>query len=223
MIYFLLQRHKWRKVMPQSRHEKKASDEAIEAYEKITETIKILKKAQPKLWVMFQDEAGFGRINKPKRCWCRKEIRPTVPCHHIREYRYLYGAVSPLDGDMFSLMMPYANTDCTNMFISELSKAYLDDYILLLLDNATWHRSSTMMVPVNIELYSLLPYTPELNPVEMIWDEVEEKSFRNEIFKCLDVVIDRLRQTAKDLAQDVCRVASITYRKWFIRCINDLD
>lgn len=36
---------------------------------------------------MFQDEAGFGRINKPKQCWRRKGVRPSVPCHHIREYR----------------------------------------------------------------------------------------------------------------------------------------
>ena len=42
---------------------------------------------------MFQDEAGFGRINKPKYCWCEKGNRPSVPCHHIREYRYVYGAV----------------------------------------------------------------------------------------------------------------------------------
>lgn len=41
---------------------------------------------------MFQDEAGFGRINKPKYCWCKKGIRPSVPCHHIREYMYAYGA-----------------------------------------------------------------------------------------------------------------------------------
>lgn len=41
---------------------------------------------------MLQDEAGFGRINKPKYCWCKKGIRPSVPCHHIREYRYVYGA-----------------------------------------------------------------------------------------------------------------------------------
>ena len=45
---------------------------------------------------MFQDEAGFGRINKPKYCWCAKGVRPSVPCHHIREYRYVYGAVEPL-------------------------------------------------------------------------------------------------------------------------------
>ena len=50
---------------------------------------------------MFQDEAGFGRINKPKYCWCKKGIRPSVPCHHIREYRYAFGAVEPLTGDNF--------------------------------------------------------------------------------------------------------------------------
>ncbi len=44
---------------------------------------------------MFQDEAGFGRFNKPKYCWCEKGVRPVVPCHHIREYRYAYGSVGP--------------------------------------------------------------------------------------------------------------------------------
>ena len=169
---------------------------------------------------MFQDEAGFGRINKPKRCWCKKGVRPTVPCHHIREYRYLYGAVSPLDGELFSLVMPYANTDCMNVFLEELSKDYPDDYILLVLDNAAWHHSSTLVVPGNIELFPLLPYTPELNPIEMIWDEVREKGFRNEIFKCLEAVIDRLCMTVKNLAEDVQRVASITHRRWLIDALT---
>lgn len=169
---------------------------------------------------MFQDEAGFGRINKPKRCWCRMGIRPTVPCRHIREYRYLYGAVSPLDGELFSLVLPYANTDCMNVFPDELSGAYPDDHILLLLDNAAWHCSSTMVVPGNIELYPLLPYTPELNPIEMIWDEVREKGFRNEIFRSLDAVIDRLCLTVKDLAEDNRCVASITHRKRLIDALR---
>lgn len=55
---------------------------------------------------MFQDEAGFGRINKPKYCWCEKGIRPSVPCHHIREYRYVYGAVEPLTGESCFVVMP---------------------------------------------------------------------------------------------------------------------
>ena len=143
-------------------------------------------------------------------------IRPTVPCHHIREYRYLYGAVSPLDGELFSLVMPYANTDCMNVFLRELSGAYPDDHVLLLLDNAAWHRSAAMEIPSNIELCPLLPYTPELNPIEMIWDEVREKGFRNEIFRSLEAVIDRLCLTVKYLAEDAQRVSSITHRKWLI-------
>jgi len=34
MIYLLLKRHKWRKVMPRSQHPKKADEEAVEAYKK---------------------------------------------------------------------------------------------------------------------------------------------------------------------------------------------
>lgn len=169
---------------------------------------------------MFRDEAGFGRINKPKRCWCRKGIRPTVPCHHIREYRYLYGGVSPLDGELFSLVMPYANTDCMNVFLEELSKAYPADHIVLILDNASWHSSSRLVIPSNIQLYPLLPYTPELNPIEMIWDEVREKGFRNEIFRSLDGVLDRLCDTVKSLCSDPQRIASITRRQWLIDALT---
>lgn len=74
-----------------------------------------------KVRLMFQDEAGFGRINKPKYCWCRKGIRPSVPCHHIREYRYAYGAVEPLTGESCFLVMPYCNTVCMDLFLNQLS------------------------------------------------------------------------------------------------------
>ena len=79
------------------------------------------KKCEPnsKVRLMFQDEAGFGRINKPKRCWCKKKIRPSVPCHHIREYRYAYGAVEPMTGENFFLVMPYCSTNCMNTFLEE--------------------------------------------------------------------------------------------------------
>ena len=68
---------------------------------------------------MFQDEAGFGRINKPYHCWCPAQVRPFVPCHHIREYRYAYGAVEPLTGESFFLVLPYCNTDCMNTYLGK--------------------------------------------------------------------------------------------------------
>lgn len=183
---------------------------------KISEEINELKRRRQNLRVMFQDEAGFGRINKPKRCWCPKGTRPIVPCHHVREYRYLYGAVSPQDGELFTLVLPYTNTVCMNVFLKELSLKYPDDYILLILDNAAWHHSGALVVPENIRLYPLLPYTPELNPIEMIWDEIREKGFRNELFATLSKVIDRLCECVKYLMGHPERVASITHRKWLI-------
>jgi len=165
---------------------------------------------------MFQDEAGFGRINKPRACWCRKGIRPVVPCHRIREYTYAYGAVSPGDGAIFSLVLPKCNTACMSIFLNQLSQAYPEDYILLVADNAAWHKSNGLVVPDNIEIFPLLPYTPELNPIEMIWAELREKFFKNELFHTLNSVTDRLCFGLLALMQDHGWVKSITGWKWII-------
>lgn len=161
---------------------------------------------------MFQDEAGFGRINKPKRCWCPKGIRPTVPCHHIREYRYAYGAVEPLTGESVFLVLPYCNTDCMNAFLNELSTQCPDDYIILVADGASWHRSKGLKIPDNIEICPLPPYTPEMNPIEQIWKEIRKLGFRNEIFNTLEDVVDRLCVTISSLSSQT--IKSITCRQW---------
>ena len=163
---------------------------------------------------MFEDEAGFGRINKPKRCWCKKGVRPRVPCHHIREYRYAYGAVEPKTGESFFLILPYCNTICMNAFLDELSKQYSDDHILLIADNATWHKSKTLVLPKNITIFPLLPYTPELNPIEQIWKELRKRGFKNELFQTLEKVVDRLCETINSLSYEV--VKSITGRDWLL-------
>lgn len=162
---------------------------------------------------MFQDEAGFGRINKPKNCWCKKGIRPAVPCHHIREYRYTYGAVDPMDGESFFLIMPKCSASCMQLFLAELSKTYIDDYILLVTDGAMWHKSKSLDIPDNIKMFFIPPYTPEMNPIEQIWKELR-KSFKNECFKTLNDVVDRLCSAISSLTADT--VISITNREWML-------
>ncbi len=164
---------------------------------------------------MFQDEAGFGRINKPEYCWCEKGVQPNVPCHHIREYRYAYGAVEPYTGNSFFLVMPYSNTDCMNVFLRELSKEYPDDIILLACDGAAWHKSKTLVVPESIRIFHIPPATPEMNPIEQIWKEIRKRGFRNEVFPTQDKVIDRLCDTICSLSNQTIR--SITCRSW-IKC-----
>ena len=154
-----------------------------------------------KVRLMFEDEAGFGRINKPKYCWCPKGFRAHVPCHHLREFRYAFGAVDPVSGDSF--------------FFSE---QYSKDEILLVCDGATWHKSNMLVVPDNIHLFYLPPATPEMNPIEQIWKELRKMGFRNEIFDSLADVVDRLCLTIKNLTAETIR--SITGRKWILSCFN---
>jgi transposase len=56
-----------------------------------------------------------------------------------------------------------------NVFLSELALSFANKQILLVLDGAGWHRSRELVVPGNIELFFLPPYSPELNPVENLW------------------------------------------------------
>jgi len=165
---------------------------------------------------MFQDEGGFGRINKPKYCWCFPGHRPSVPCHHIREYRYAYGAVEPLTGESFFLIMPSCDTACMNLFLQELSNAFPCDQIILTCDGASWHRANALEIPQNIQLLFLPPATPEMNPMEQIWKEIRKLGFRNEIFQTLEKVIIRLCETICFLSPDVIR--SITGRDWILDC-----
>ena len=163
---------------------------------------------------MFQDEAGFGRINKPKYCWCEKGTRPSVPCHHIREFRYAYGAVEPLTGESCFVVMPYCNTDCMNLFLKELSNTFPRDKIILVCDGAAWHKSGSLKIPENIELIFIPPYTPEMNPIEQIRKEIRKIGFKNEVFQTLQKVVDRLCDTICSLSKET--IKSITGRDWIM-------
>lgn len=180
-----------------------------------------LTQRTSKVRLMFEDEASFGRINKPRTCWCAKGIRPVVPCHHIREYRYAFGAVDLLIGENFFLTMPYCDTKCTNVFLSELSKAYSDDTLLLVCDGAAWHKSKTLEIPGNIKLLSIPPYTPEMNPIEQIWKQIRTMGFKNVVFNSLADVMNRLCDTINRLTTDM--VKSITTRQWIVDCFLDLE
>ena len=176
----------------------------------------ILPFAEPdaKIRLMYQDEAGFGRISEPSICWAPSGVRPVVPCHRVREYQYAYGAVDPISGDNFFLVLPYSNTTCMNIFLRGLSEEFPKDYILLPVDRATWHRSKALKIPDNIRLFYLPPRTPELNPIEQIWREIRKRGFKNKTFKTLEKVVDKLCETINSLSKET--VKSITGRDWIL-------
>jgi transposase len=163
-----------------------------------------------KLRIMFADEARFGRMNRPRPCWAPAGIRPKVAAQLIREYIYLYGAVAPKDGICVYLIMPTSNTACFQAFLDVLSRKFARQDILLVLDGAPNHRSGQLVVPDNITLLFLPPYSPELNPKENLWDEIREKIFKNYALKSIDHVRVKLHEAILYVEHNPDLVKSIT-------------
>jgi len=158
---------------------------------------------------MFADEARFGRMNRPRPCWAPAGVRPAVASQLIREFIYLYGAVSPRDGACAFLILPAADTECFQIFLDTLAKRFSRQHILLILDGAPNHTTDDLVVPTNVTLEFLPPYSPELNPQENIWDEIREKIFKNYALKSMDKVCDKLMEAALYIERNPKIVKSI--------------
>lgn len=138
--------------------------------------------------VFFEDEGRFGRISREMYCWVKGNMIPSVARQMIREYIYAYSALSPQTGECYSIITPYCNTESMNYFLKQLASKYSDYNIVLILDKAGWHISHNISLPDNLTLMHLPPYSPELNPVELLWREIRRKYFHNKTFNSLDDV-----------------------------------
>ena len=172
------------------------------------------------LRVMFQDEARFGRINTPKKCWAPPGVRPRVPQQLVREYTYGYGAVSPLDGVADFLILPTMTAEAMNVFMATVAQRHLTDYILMLYDGAGSHNPTALQIPGNMTVEILPPGCPELNPAEPIWDEIREKFFANMIFDSMEVVENRLIEAMVHLENHPKTVQSIAGFKWILNALQ---
>lgn len=170
---------------------------------------------------MFQDEARFGSISDCRRCWCRRPQRPMVKKMLSRQYIYAFGAVSPQDGVLDTLVLPQVDTPCMQLFIDEVAARHADDNIAMVLDGAGWHTSNELLPPKNIRLLVLPPYSPELTPVEHLWDEPREKHFHNRVFDSLDAVEDHLVNSLHNFELDRPRIHSITAWQWTIDAVSN--
>src|SRR6266704_3117445 len=89
---------------------------------------------------MFQDEARFGRMAKPRRCWAPKPCRPVMLNGYEREFVYAYGAVSPREGDFDWKICPEMNTRRMSEFLEQVGQRYPRDFIVMIVDGASSHR-----------------------------------------------------------------------------------
>lgn len=164
--------------------------------------------------LLFQDEARFGRISDTRRCWTPMKKRPVVGQQVIREYLYAVAAVNPLEGEIVPLVMPWVDAEVMSIFLSHTSENFPEAFCLMFLDGAGWHKAKELKIPNNIKLLPLPPYSPELNPIEHVWDFLRENAFGNKNFNSLDEVEDTLCSALQYLIQHPSVVKSLTCFSW---------
>jgi transposase len=113
-------------------------------------------------------------------------------------------------GKITSLILPYANTEMMNLFLQEVAEDFKDFFVIMLVDQAGWHKSKGLIIPENIRMMPQPPHSPELNPVEHLWEDLRENAMPNAAFKSLDQVEQALCQRLVDLGNDSKRLRSMT-------------
>jgi len=165
--------------------------------------------------VWFQDEARVGQQGTLARLWAPRGSRPRTPkdCRYARAY--IFGAVCPARATGAALVMPYANTEAMSAHLAEISRHVSPDaHAILVLDGAGWHSSKDLVIPGNITLMTLPPYSPELNPVENIWQFLRQNRLANRVFENYDAIVDACCDAWNALIALPEQIVSITTRDW---------
>lgn len=160
---------------------------------------------------LVQDEARFGRITQPTRCWAPAGIRPCVPAQIVRQAIYTFAAIAPKSGKLISLILPTANTDMMTIFLKQVSQEFADSFLVMQVDRASWHCSKQLQVPENMRLIFQPPYSPEVNPVEHLWKELRVNYFANRIFPSLDDLQEHLCSSLNEFSARTDSIRSLTY------------
>ena len=160
--------------------------------------------------IMGQDEGRFGRISDIRTCWAPKGVRPKIAKQIVRSFVYVYAAICMALGKKTPLILPYVNTEMMNLFLEQVSMDFKDYFVIMLVDGAGWHRAESLKVPENIRLIYQPSHSPELNPVEHMWDELREKHLPNKAFRSLDAVERALVEGLCKLQDDPERLRSMT-------------
>lgn len=165
---------------------------------------------------MFQDEARFGRMVRIRKCWAPAPLRPMVDNGYERQFTYVYGAVSPLEGELDWMRCDKMNTERMSEFLAQVSAAHPKDFMVMIVDGASSHVAKALLVPENILLHRLPSYAPELNPQEHLWDELREKEFPNRVFDSMAGVQKQLDEGLPRLAGDHEKIKSICAWPWML-------
>jgi transposase len=211
-VYKLLHRLGYSDLMPRPQHPE-THPEAQEFFKEIVaEQIAAIAEQHPdkEVQVWHQDEARFGQKGTLTRVWARRGSRPRRVRQDGRVSLYVLTAVCAASGAAVGLVMPELNTAVVNRFLKELSRQLAPGvHAVLLWDNAGYHTGGGLVVPENVSLIGLLPYSPELNPVENLWHYLRSHHWSHRVYPDYEALRDAAVESWRAVCLDQEKIRSI--------------
>ena len=168
--------------------------------------------------VFFQDECHFQRTCSAARSWYLKGKAPTLPSPVGKEKVSIAGAVSQETGALFVLTASKFNAVSFKRFLQKFLKNRTrrkKKKALLVLDNARYHKADELKdyleeVKDRLELLFLPPYSPDLNPIEMVWRETRRDVTNNRYFSSLNEQKQKLLKYWSNYEKESDKLKNIT-------------
>jgi transposase-like protein len=165
--------------------------------------------------VWFQDEARVGQQGTLTRVWARRGTRPRAPRDRRHAWAYLFGAVCPERAVGAALVLPYADAAATGLHLAEIGRHVAPGaHAVVVLDGAGWHGGGDLAVPENLSLLPLPRYSPELNPVENVWEYLRQNKLGHRVWPDYEAIVATCCEAWNWLVAAPDRLASITRREW---------
>jgi transposase len=164
----------------------------------------------------FMDEARIGQKGHLTHVWSQQGARPRGVQQQGFASAHLFGAVCPERDAGVALAMPEVSTAAMGLFLAELSRSLPPGtHAALVLDGAGWHISPDLEVPANLTLIRLPPYSPELNPVERVWEYLRDRWLSHRILAGgYEAVRDAACTAWNALLAEPGRLRSLTSFPW---------
>ena len=140
-------------------------------------------------------------------------IKPVAEIDYCFTSMSLYGAVSPVNGDHFFLEFPHLNADCFQILINQFSAMFSQSLNVIVLDNGRFHRAKILEIPDNVILLFLPPYSPELNPIERLWQNLKAKLFC-QVYETIEDMQTKITEILHTYSTEM--IAKITGFSFFI-------
>jgi len=150
------------------------------------------------------DESRWGLCTELGRRITLPGVKPIAPVQWHRANCWLYGAVEIPTGQSLFYAFSHLDAVCFQRFLEQLAQQFPHSFNLLQLDRAGAHVATQLRWPSNVLPVFQPPASPELNPVERLWQELRER-FRGRNFATLQALQQWLFQQLNQLSEQTIR------------------